>query len=85
MVFFFKKKKDNEEEKGDGRKEKCQVKAVPSRLFERWVETRDGWRTSRFYGIVSWVGETASPETQQKERAGVGTRLLCFRGKGMEV
>lgn len=37
-----KRKKIGERKEGGRKeKEKCKVKAVPSRLFERWVETRE--------------------------------------------
>lgn len=60
---------------GSGRKEKekCKVKAVPSRLLKRWVETREegGWGT----GQILWhclVGETANPGARGGEVRALG-------------
>lgn len=94
ILYFFSslKKKKGKWGRGEGgggkEKEKCEVKSVPFRLFERWVET-GGWRT----GQILWyclVRKTASPGARCGEvRAGDGV-LRSFvlrkgRGKREEV
>lgn len=61
VTFFIsslvKKRKRGRGGKVGKGKRKCEVKSVPSRLFERWVETGGGevavGERDKFYGIVS--------------------------------